>query len=177
MSSKFRVWFENGYPTAMSLLALAVGAAAFSKFPNLQPPLYAGAAKLFPSALNVGAISTGFLATSLSILLSLSGSRVFVKLRREGHDTRLIKFFSRALAVSFAWSLASAWMTALNFAAGGLWRHAAFLAWCFLSFCAVLCYYRASRLLTAVLMAQSQVLPLPSNGKRQDDERELEILA
>ncbi len=119
MCLKIRPWFENVYPTVLSCLALAAGIAVFTRCPRLQPSVIAGATQLFPSALNVGAISTGFLATSLSILLSLSGSRVFIKLREEGHDGRLIKFFSRALAVSFAWSLASAWMTALNFGAGG----------------------------------------------------------
>lgn len=177
MSSTFFTWFENSYPTALSLLSLAAGAALLTTFPEWQPSFVAGAAKLFPSALNVGAISTGFLATSLSILLSLSGSRVFIKLREVQHDSRLIKFFSRALAVSFAWSLMSAWMTALDFGAGGVWRHSAFVVWCFLSLCAVFCYYRASRLLTAVLMAHSQDRPPSSNRRRVDGEGEIEILA
>jgi hypothetical protein len=177
MSSTFSTWFENTYPTTLSLLSLAAGAALLAMFPKLQPSFVSGAAKLFPSALNVGAISTGFLATSLSILLSLSGSRVFIRLREAEHDSRLIEFFSRALAVSFAWSLMSAWMTALNFGAGGVWRYGAFLVWCFLSMCAVFCYYRASRLLTAVLTAHSQDRPPSSNRRRLDGEREIEILA
>jgi hypothetical protein len=171
-------WFENIYPTLLSLLSLLVGIGAWAMFPAWQQSFIIGAAKLFPSALNVGAISTGFLATSLSILLSLSGSRVFKKLREEDHDNRLIKFFSRALAVSFAWSLMSAWMTALNFGIGGTWRKVAFIPWCFLSLCAIFCYYRASRLLTAVLVAHTKTTQQKVPAARLDGEdgKELQIL-
>jgi hypothetical protein len=178
MPSNGEKWFENAYPTILSFFALVIGLILWVIFPGWQHSFIAGAAKLFPSALNVGAISTGFLATSLSILLSISGSRVFRKLREAHHDARLINFFSRALAVSFMWSLMSAWMTALNFQAGGAWRRVAFLAWCFLSMCSVLCYYRASRMLTAVLVAHSQENSSSAARGRVDDEngRELEIL-
>lgn len=169
---------ERWYPSVVGgLLALIV--AVLLHLPSLRawkPVFDRGATALIPAALNISAIAIGFLATSLSILLSLGGTKVAAALKSTGHHRRLVGFFRRGISVSFLWALVSALLATVDLSRGGVWRNSILYFWVFLSFWSILCYYRASEILLEVLMVDSappsEVRP---EWNPQDDEPPIEL--
>lgn len=144
---------ENWYPSVISA-AVTITIAVLLSLPSLRtwrPAFVRGSTALVPAALNISAIAIGFLATSLSILLSLARTKLVTTLKKTGHHRRLIGFFRRGILVSFLWALVSALLTTVNLDRGGVWRHSILYLWVFLSVCAILCYYRASDILLEIL--------------------------
>jgi hypothetical protein len=160
-TAKHSVDFERIYPSLVSgaLVAIAVSLVLFTPIRSWKDVLIKGCGTLLPSALNVSAIAVGFLATSQSLLLSLGSSRVISEMKKRGHYTRLLRFFGRAITVSFVWALVSAWLATFTLGKGGVWRYALVVAWAYLGACSVLCYYRATRILTEILLLQDETKP------------------
>jgi hypothetical protein len=149
---------EDWYPSALSLVITLFSVLLLSraKFHSWRDVIVSGCAALLPSALNISAIAIGFLATSQSILLSLSNTETIQKLKAGPHYVRLLRFLSRAISISFIWALLSAWLSTFHFGKGGLWRYGALSVWFFAGCCSIFCYYRASTLLTSILMLDSE---------------------
>lgn len=62
---------------------------------------------ILSSSLSLGAILTGFLATSKTILISLMGTSVMERLKSSGYDADLIQYLAHAIWLSFAFSVVS----------------------------------------------------------------------
>lgn len=148
---------ESWYPSAAAaLLAILVAVLlSLERFKGWKPVFDRGATALIPAALNISAIAIGFLATSLSILLSLGGTKVAAALKATGHHRRLVGFFRRGISVSFLWALISALLATVDLTRGGVWRNSILYFWVLISFWSILCYYRASEILLEVLMVDS----------------------
>lgn len=78
-----RLWVEKAYPYIGGVIAGA----------------------LLASSLTLGAILTGFLATSKTILISLHGSGVMEKLKSSTYIKELISYLAEAIWLSFGFSL------------------------------------------------------------------------
>jgi hypothetical protein len=157
---------ERWYPSLVSASIVVVGSGLLS-LRTLRPWLPAflhGCSTLAPSALNVSAIAIGFLATSLSILLSLAKTRVIRIMKQAGHYRRLVQFFKSGVSVSFLWAFASAVLTTIHLEKSGVWRYAVLIVWVYLGACSILCYYRTSQILLAVLLLES---PEPGQPARE----------
>lgn len=155
---------EKHYPTVIAVLSTLAASVLFltQSLAGWKLSFVGGCEALFTPALNVSAIATGFLATAESILLSLSTSRTVKELKRKkdlsgrSHYTRMVDFFSIALAASFSWALLSGVLATLHFKKGGWVRYSLLLIWIFASVFAICAYYRASSLLTEVLRSEDQ---------------------
>jgi hypothetical protein len=150
--------FENVYPTIGGLVSAAIILVVL-KAPVLSPSrtyILQGYSTLLPSALNISAIAVGFLATSQSILLSLSRSRAVRLMKESGHYKRLLKFLRRAITTSFLWAILTAWLSTLHLLLGGVWRLGAVCVWTYLCASSILCYYRATAIMTAVMEDEGQ---------------------
>lgn len=149
---------ENTYPTLGGLIS-AIAALVLLKvrfFSPCRSSILQGYGTLLPAALNISAIAVGFLATSQSILLSLSRSRAVRLMKASGHYRRLLTFLNRAISTSFLWAILTAWLSTLHLLLGGAWRLAAVCFWTYLCACSILCYYRATSILTDVMRDEEQ---------------------
>jgi hypothetical protein len=145
---------ESWYPSliAGAIILTAVLLLSLSPLASWKPVFVRGCILLIPAALNVSVIAIGFLATALSILLSLADTRVVRILKQKGHHKRLIGFFRSGISISFFWALISALLSTFRWERGGICRYAALYVWVYTSICSVLCYYRASEILLEILM-------------------------
>jgi hypothetical protein len=150
--------FEDIYPSAISICLTLVLVLIFrcERFAAARVLFLIGSVKLLPSALNISAIAVGFLATSLSLLVSLSGTKVVKDLKESGHYERLISFFMKAIYSSSVWAFVSGWMTTIDLNKPDHWRAVLFWLWCFLTSCSVLSYARATDILKQVLMVEAR---------------------
>jgi hypothetical protein len=171
-------WWESNHPAVLGAVATAFVVIALCKFSNWVDPVMKGITKLAPSALNVSAIAVGFLATSEAILLSLSRSRVVRQLQKEGHYSRLIRFFRQALSASFGFALMSALLTALRLELGGKLRYACVALWAFFGMMALISYLRSSALLSTVLRmsAADEVSTVDSGSGEVERQNDIEII-
>ena len=145
--------FEKHYPSVLSVLAAGLLLLALLS-PLLQgwrQTILEGCAILSPAALNISAIAVGFLATAQSILLSLNETKIVRSMQSTGHYERLLTFLRSATSNSFAWALVSAGLSTFHLAKGGLWRILAVCFWAYFSCCSILCYQRATSILSAVM--------------------------
>ena len=170
-------WWEDNYPSILSLLIVVGGLLALWKNQSWIKPIIEGVIKLAPSALNVSAIAMGFLATAQAILLSLADSRALIALRDSGHYPRLTRFFARALGVSFVAALLSAFLTAIRLNLGGALRYTLAGTWALFGISSLLCYYRATQLLTEILRINGSSAPSESSrcSKEEVDLRKNDI--
>jgi MFS family permease len=175
-----RTW-EKYYPSAVSAFAVVATSVFLWRNPGWIHPMAEGVKTLSPSALNVGAIAVGFLATSQSLLLSLANTPPLKALKDADHYERLLKFFSNALTASFATAILSGIVSTIHLERSGGWRFLIAAVWMFGSVCAILCYVRISRLMNVILRLrdQPQVHPkIPSDSLKSlpSSEDEIELL-
>lgn len=94
---------EKLYPYVGGPLAGAICALVF-----WSRPLPASAREAFSSAIDLGAIAIGFLATVMTFLMSMQGNPSLDTLKREGYYKNIIRYLLEAILVAFALSALSA---------------------------------------------------------------------
>lgn len=149
--------FESRYPSLISGVFI-LGIVLLLSRPSLsswKSAVVRGCTILIPPALNVSAIAIGFLATSLSILLSLANTEIAKIMKQGGHHKRLVGFIKSGITTSFVWALMSALLTSFHFDKGGIWHYGILCIWAFFGIRSILCYYRASEILLQILMLDS----------------------
>ena len=169
-----QIW-EDNYPSTLSFLAAVIFLSFVRYHREWLVPIVDGVTKLVPAALNVSAIAVGFLATAQALLLSLQSSRILEALRESGHYGRLVSFFTRALAASFTSAILSALLTAMRLNRGGALRYICVITWAFSCLAALLCYYRASGMLSEILRINSNAVTTDSKSQTLAERRENEI--
>lgn len=96
---KFELFFERIYPFAIALLA---GAAWY--YSNLKFPINE-TKEVLASAISLGAILTGFIATAKAILAALPSDSVMRHLRSSGYIDDLIDYLASSLYGCLAFSV------------------------------------------------------------------------
>lgn len=81
------------------------GAIAFAVWWYFHPVFPKNPEQVLSSSLTIGAILTGFLATSKAILMGLRGTPVWESLHSSGYITDLVSYLAQAIWVSFAYCL------------------------------------------------------------------------
>jgi hypothetical protein len=143
--------FEKGYPFCFGLVSAIATLPQMPWVSSHRPLLTAFVVKLFPPALNIGAIAVGFLATSQSILISLKDSKGIAQMKEHGYHEPFVNFLSSATSLSFALAIASAVFSALDFSRFDQLHSYLICAWTFVCVWTLLAYYRAVSLLPFVL--------------------------
>ena len=165
--------WEDNYPSVLSAMGTATGAFILVRHCEWIQPFIGGVIKLAPSTLNVSAIAVGFLATAQALLLSLGNTKALIALKENQHYGRLTSFFARGLSASFGAALLSALLTAMHLERGGMFRYSCVVVWAFVGVTALLCYARASSLLSEVLRTNNRLEKptedLPVFEGRQND--------
>lgn len=96
---------------------------------------------LFSSAMQVSSITIGFLATALSVLLSIESKNIIQQLKNAGVYKKLVNYFVIAVNWSFALVIFSAICLLLDFKVQWIWNSVTFAAWLFaLTGTAASCY-------------------------------------
>lgn len=72
---------------------------------RIGPPFPTDASDVLSAALTLGAILTGFLATSKAFLLSLNGTQVMGDLRSSGYLNDLVFYLATAIWTAFAFCI------------------------------------------------------------------------
>lgn len=93
-----QLWIEKIYPYAGGLLAAGIWWYLDAKFPD-------DTGAMLSASLTLGAILTGFLATSKTILIGLRGSAVMDTLRETTFIEELVSYLAAAIWLSFGFSL------------------------------------------------------------------------
>jgi len=94
------LFFERTHPYIFA-------AAAFIAWAVFSPNIPNGQDNMLSAAITVGAILTGFVATSKSILTSLKETPVMKSLEESGHLKDLVSYLAQAIYSSFFWSMLS----------------------------------------------------------------------
>ncbi len=95
-----RLWQERHYPLALALVAGVLWQLFDVRFPTSTETLLA-------SALTLGSILAGFLATAKTILISLAGSSTMASLRRTGFLNYVIEYVASGIWSAFGFSVLS----------------------------------------------------------------------
>lgn len=135
-----RMWVEKSYPYAGGAIA-----GALWWYLDLDLPREAGA--LLSSSLTLGAILTGFLATSKTILISLRGSRIMESLRESEFIRELIQYLAEAIWLSFAFSL----LVLVGFFLGNPSRYLFDVGWATLGVMAALAFVRVTYIILLII--------------------------
>lgn len=92
--------WERAYP----YLAGALAALVWWLF---TPEFHANKSDVLSASLTIGAILTGFLATSKAILLSLNSMPIMDELKRSGYIKDLVSYLAQAILCSFGYAVVS----------------------------------------------------------------------
>lgn len=112
-----------------------------------HPPLIPGAyhADVIGSSLTMAAIFLGFMATSLSILISIKETRVACALRENGAMKQLVSYLRQAIFWTLLWLVASFLLYFQQ-------RDLLLSVWIALATLAVMCFLRVVHLLSKLIM-------------------------
>lgn len=94
------LWLEKTYPFLIGFFA----GLAWYVFDGALP---SDTSSVFSAGLTLGAILTGFLATSKAILISLNGTPVMIKLKKSTYINELVTYLAHAIWLAFAYSIVS----------------------------------------------------------------------
>ncbi|MBW4545917.1 MAG: hypothetical protein KME25_15935 [Symplocastrum torsivum CPER-KK1] len=106
---------------------------------------------LFSAAINICAITVGFLGTSQSILLSIGNKRVIQQLKSGGYYDKLIDYFMTAIHWSFTLAISSAFGLIVNFNQKEVWHPWIISFWLLCLITATFSYYRVIKLFSLIL--------------------------
>lgn len=129
MKEKSKIWIEHNAAWAVAVILAAAYWLWGREFEPATP-----FKELAQAALNVAAISVGFLVSSKTILLSLTNSRVVKRLRASGHFGVILGYFVSAIWWSIGMAISSAVMLLFDFAPKSLCveKYAVLAAWVFI---------------------------------------------
>jgi len=144
------IW-ERFYPEAVAVVAFMAG----WWYEFLLPTPDEG---LLGSSLTLGAILTGFLATSKAVLLGLRDTDIWRHLQEKQLDKRVIRYLSRAITGAFAFSL---WSLLGYFSALEVWLYP--LIWLFLAAYTAAAFWRFTRVLFAIITAERKSHNVPGD--------------
>jgi len=91
--------FEHFYPFIGGVIAFFLWQYLPMAFPSDSYK------ELLSSSLTVGAILTGFLTTSKTILISLHGTKVIKRIRETGYISDLIRYLAQAIWICFSFCI------------------------------------------------------------------------
>ena len=139
---------ERSYPFACGVLAAGLAAFLVHK---IDPTVGDSVKDLFSSAINVGAIATGFLGTMQSILLT-SERRRMVEYLKEAHKfDRLVDYLLGAISLCITVALFSGIVLFLTHYKAETWYHYLLAVWAGMNVWAVSSCYRAFSIMSTIL--------------------------
>jgi hypothetical protein len=141
---------ERWYPLGFGL---AAGLGVYSLLRT--QPKEALITTLSGQGINVAAIAVGFLATALSILVSIDRARVTQVLREAAYYPIVIEYIVRPIRLWFAVALASAALLVAWDHVPLAWQRVVFAAWIFLVGWAATATYRVAAILAKMLRQPS----------------------
>lgn len=124
------------------LVALPVTVVAWNQPPVIPKDYHAD---VIGSSLTMAAIFLGFMATSLSILISIKETRVACALRENGAMQQLVSYLRQAILWTLLWLIASFLLYFLQ-------PSLLLTAWIGLASLAVMCFLRVVHLLSKLIL-------------------------
>jgi hypothetical protein len=106
---------------------------------------------LFSAAINICAITVGFLGTSQSILLSIANKRMIQQLKAADVYNKLIYYFMNAIHWSFALAISSAIGLIINLNQKEVWHPWIISFWLLCLITATFSYYRVIKVFSFIL--------------------------
>jgi hypothetical protein len=144
-AEKLELKVEQWYP---AVVAIGVGGVAYF-FIDLAS--IEGFRDLLQTAVNLSAITVGFLATSKSILLTIEKKKVVAALKSDKQWPMLIDYMMCAIYSAFLLALVSGGLLLVKFKEPADWHHAATSVWVFCLVLALLTGIRIVRFFAWIL--------------------------
>ena len=137
--------FEQWYPTVVAVVV------AFIAYFCIDLDRIEGFRDLLQTAVNLSAITVGFLATSKSILLMVEKKKVVEALKSDNQWRLLIDYMMCAIYSAFILAFVSAALLLVKFKEPENWHHAATSVWVFFLVLAVMTAFRIIRFFAWIL--------------------------
>jgi hypothetical protein len=117
-------WLEESFEFLLGFIVLAL--CVYFQFPDALPQNFTD---ILAQSISVSSIIVGFLVASKSILIALDDKPIVIKLKATGKYSLIVKYFMRAIIVSFIWAISSGTLLFLPSAALTTFHHAIIAAW------------------------------------------------
>lgn len=152
------LFWEQVYPYAIGSCAAAAWWYLGISMPKGSLP------DLLSAALTLGAILTGFLATSKTILFGMKSSLLMRQLRKAGYATTLMSYLGQGIWISFLFSI----LCLAGFFVPESFCETFGVVWIFLGVTAAAAFYRVTKIILLLLKREDEDSDAPATEKANE---------